>query len=232
MGRIKLHVCWVVAGLVAPCTALAQSPLTNPGGRVAPYGTYRITPNILADGQVANLLLDSHNNLMVDCAVGCVSGGGSVGSVAVPDIAGANATSTAPSYTAGGQPLSMDLSGNLRVTLGGVSVSLGAGSAAIGSVTVSSTAAPAQQTPVGDAAVSVPAATSTLVWTTSAAARVLRIVPAITTCMMRADSTASANATSTPIPGGYVWNLIEPPPNASVYVYCPTATVVAVSQGN
>ncbi len=70
-------------------------------------------------------------------------------------------------------------------------------------------------------------------------ARVLRIVPNNATCTMTDDSTA-ATATSTPIPGGYVWNIVEPPPSvlsdgvtlASVHVFCTAAAVVSVSQGN
>jgi hypothetical protein len=103
--------------------------------------------------------------------------------------------------------------------------------ATVGACTFNS-AAPAQQAPIGDASVSVPASTSTRIWVASALARVLRIVPNNTTCFMEADSTATASAASTPIPGGYVFNLVEPPPTYSVYAFCTTATTIAVSQGN
>jgi hypothetical protein len=88
------------------------------------------------------------------------------------------------------------------------------------------------QIPVGDASVSVPATTSTLVWTADAKARVLRVVPSNSTCNIQCDSAAAASANSTPIPSGYVWNQIEPPPANSCYMYCTTAATVAVSVGH
>ena len=161
-----------------------------------------------------------------------------------------------------GAALDMSLQ-TIRTTLGsplqaGGTVVLGAGPAAIGSVSVSnlpvtqmvsgavsvanfpstqpvsgsvSVGPPSQQVPAGETAAYVPANTSTLVWAASAAARVLRIIPDNTTCTMRSDG-GTASATSTPIPGGYVFNLIEPPPAANVSLYCRSPANVAVAQGN
>ena len=80
--------------------------------------------------------------LPVNCIAGCGSGGGGgggggIGTTTTPNIAGGNATAAAPSYAAGAQPLSMDLSGNLRVSL----PSLPPGTNAIGSVSDPATAA-------------------------------------------------------------------------------------------
>jgi hypothetical protein len=50
--------------------------------------------------------------------------------------------------------------------------------------------------------------------------------------MLMQDDGAAATANSTPIPSGYVFNLVEPPPANNIYVYSTTAGSISVSQGN
>jgi hypothetical protein len=100
---------------------------------------------------------------------------------------------------------------------------------ALASNTTATISAPTQQTST-DTNVSVAVNTSTVVWTTSSTVRFLSIVPNIQSCFMRQDGgTASAN--STPIPGGWDWNLSEPPPNTNVTIFCTNVGNVAVHQG-
>ncbi|CAN5950084.1 unnamed protein product [Sphagnum jensenii] len=87
--------------------------------------------------------------------------------------------------------------------------------------------------------VAISANTNTAVYTptnTPPYPRVVRIIPLLssggsnTTCAMN-DTPGAATATSTPIPGGYVYNLTEPSPSNVVDLYCTTGGYVSVEVG-
>ncbi len=121
--------------------------------------------------------------------------------------------------------LTMDPTGRLRVNTGGTG-----GSSASNPSFVSLSSA--QQVKSGNTVVAIPANTSTLVWTSDPAARVLRLVPlAGNANFLMQDDGQPATANSTPIPAGYVFNLIEPPPSANIYVYSTIAGSISVSEG-
>jgi hypothetical protein len=95
-------------------------------------------------------------------------------------------------------------------------------------------ASPQQTMQSGVVPVTVAANTDTLIWAASTSARTLKVIPEASNASCRLNDTGAAASPTAgfAIPGGYVWNLIEPPPNANVHAYCTSAAVIDVSQGN
>lgn len=115
---------------------------------------YNATPTTVATGNASPLQIDSSGNLKVNIAAGASSGAVAQGSTTAGQTGGltqAAVTTAAPTYTtATTNPLSMDTSGNLRVTVtGAVGLAQGSttsgqtGSMVMGAVT---TAAPSYTT--------------------------------------------------------------------------------------
>jgi hypothetical protein len=79
--------------------------------------------------------------------------------------------------------------------------------------------------------VSVPANASTLLIGANPARRKLDVIPNASSCTIN-DAGGTASATSKPIPGGWTYGELDPPPNGAVYGFCPTATTISVTEGN
>lgn len=128
---------------------------------------YNATPTTVATGNASPLQIDSSGNLKVNIAAGASSGAVAQGSTTAGQTGGltqAAVTTAAPTYTtATTNPLSMDTSGNLRVTVtGAVGLAQGSttsgqtGSMIMGAVTTAAPSyttaqtSPVSLTPAGD----------------------------------------------------------------------------------
>ena len=200
----KLSALWVGGALAsAPLVAVAQPPA---------YTT-------MSDG----------TNVRTQPTYQVGGGGGGGGAVYGPSAIGV-APSNPPVYTGG-----IDTAGHLQAMLtdtGGreyVDVyslpSLPAGTNLIGQIEGRGPATPTQTS------VSVPAGASTQLIAANATRRGLQVVPAASGCYLN-DGGGTASATSKPIPGGWNYTELDPPPSTAVTAYCTAATTVSVTELN
>ena len=182
------------------------------------------------------------------CTAAPGQAGGTGGGGAVYGPSGAGAPPSNPPVYTGGLGTDGFLHGRLTDAAGREYVdvySLPSGTNTLGSVTALgsnggalATDASNRQIIVGrgpatatQTSVSVPANTSTQVIAANATRRGLQIVPAAATCSMN-DAGGTASATSKPIPGGWNYTELDPPPSSAVTVACTSATTVSVTELN